>query len=160
MTAPILDQAARAASSSRGAVPEGGFNALVPELDVLDLARSLGFSCGPLGFHVAYDRPAAGFAYLVRGAAQVMLCERNGSWEVAELSPPFGRGVNFQIKVESLDPILDALAAVGWPLFRPPAEAWYRTGDREGGQREFLVQDPDGYLLRFAQDLGTRDPVA
>jgi hypothetical protein len=24
------------------------------------------------------------------------------------------------------------------------------------GQKQFLVQDPDGYLLRFGQELGTR----
>jgi hypothetical protein len=81
------------------------------------------------------------------GPLQIMLCERNGNWEVGELSPPFGRGINFQMNVESLVPILESLKAAEWPLFRQPNEAWYRTGDREGGQREFLVQDPDGYLL-------------
>jgi hypothetical protein len=60
--------------------------------------------------------------------------------------------------VERLEPILAALAGAGWPLFEAPSEAWYRTGDVEGGQREFLVQDPDGYLLRIAQDLGHRIP--
>jgi hypothetical protein len=88
-----------------------------------------------------------------------MLCERNGNWEVGELSPPFGRGINFQMNVERLTPILETLKAAEWPLFRQSNEAWYRTGDREGGQREFLVQDPDGYLLRFAEDIGTRSPT-
>jgi len=37
--------------------------------------------CDLLGFNVAYDRPDARFAYLVRGHLQVMLCERNGRWE-------------------------------------------------------------------------------
>ncbi len=141
---------------SRGAVPEGGFNALVPELDVSDLAVSLRFWCDLLGFTIAYDRPASRFAYLTRGPIQVMLCERNGNWQVGDLARPFGRGINFQLMVGALSPILEALEAAGWPLFRAPAEAWYRTGDREGGQREFLVQDPDGYLLRFAQVIGTR----
>ena len=88
-----------------------------------------------------------------------MLCERNGNWEVGELSHPFGRGINFQMKIDSLAPVLDALEKANWPLFRAPEDAWYRTGDREGGQREFLVQDPDGYLLRFAQNIGTRSPA-
>jgi catechol 2,3-dioxygenase-like lactoylglutathione lyase family enzyme len=155
----ILDAVVRAASSSTGSVPDGGFNALVPELDVSDLQSSLQFWCGLLGFEVAYDRPAARFAYLVRGPLQIMLCERNGNWEVGELSPPFGRGINFQMNVERLTPILETLKAAEWPLFRQPNEAWYRAGDREGGQREFLVQDPDGYLLRFAEDIGTRAPT-
>jgi catechol 2,3-dioxygenase-like lactoylglutathione lyase family enzyme len=156
---PISDPVARAASTSRGSVPDGGFNALVPELDVSDLQSSLRFWCGLLGFEVAYDRPAARFAYLVRGPLQIMLCGRNGNWEVGELSRPFGRGINFQMNVERLTPILEALKAAEWPLFRQPNEAWYRTGDREGGQREFLVQDPDGYLLRFAENIGTRSPT-
>jgi catechol 2,3-dioxygenase-like lactoylglutathione lyase family enzyme len=108
---PILDSVARAASPSTGSVPDGGFNALVPELDVSDLQSSLRFWCGLLGFKVAYDRPAARFAYLVRGPLQIMLCERNGNWEVGELSPPFGRGINFQMNVERLTPILETLKA-------------------------------------------------
>ena len=88
-----------------------------------------------------------------------MLCERNGNWDVGELVPPFGRGINLQMMVDALEPILDVLDAVGWPLFREPNLAWYRAGDQESGQTEFLVQDPDGYLLRFAQDLGMRAPT-
>jgi hypothetical protein len=50
---PALDQTGRNAAESDGRMPAGGFNALVPELDVRDLARSLGFWCGLLGFDVA-----------------------------------------------------------------------------------------------------------
>jgi len=153
---PAADPANRGTSNSTGAVPTVGINELVPELDVSDLQASLSFWCGLLGFEVAYDRPAARFAYLVRGQIQIMLCERNGNWEVGELSPPFGRGVNFQMTVSALAPIVTALRVANWPLFRQQSDAWYRTGDRERGQREFLVQDPDGYLLRFAQEIGTR----
>ncbi|CAM5463932.1 hypothetical protein FALB51S_03159 [Frigidibacter albus] len=152
----LPDQAARNAAPSRGALPEGGFAPLVPELDVRDLAASLRFWCGLLGFCVAYDRPAAGFAYLQRERAQVMICQINGEWLTGPLEPPFGRGINLQIACSSLDPIVTALETAGWPLFRPVADKWYRTGTREGGSREMLVQDPDGYLLRFAQSLGER----
>ena len=31
-----------------------------------------------------------------------------------------------------------------------------RTGDRESGQREVFVQDPDGYLLMLAHSIGER----
>lgn len=153
---PIADPVARAASPSSGSVPKDGFAALVPEFSVSDLSNSLSFWCGLLGFEVAYDRPAARFAYLTRGRLQVMLCERNGRWEQAEMQRPFGQGINFQMMVDCLTPILDALAAANWPLYEKPNEAWFRTGDSEGGQRDFLVQDPDGYLLRFAERLGIR----
>jgi len=59
LSPPIADSVARATSRSNGAAPAGGFNALVPELDVSNLAVSLHFWCELLGFEVAYDRPAA-----------------------------------------------------------------------------------------------------
>jgi len=151
-----LSKTERDAAAGSGSLPQGGFNALVPELDVTDLAASLRFWCDLLGFEVAYDRPAAKFAYLQREGAQIMLCEINGEWVTGPLERPFGRGVNFQIAVRDLGPILAALGEVGWPLFREPFEAWYRTGDHEGGSREILVLDPDGYLVRLAQSLGRR----
>jgi len=167
MTGPIADPTARAASAGSGAPPAEGFALLVPELSVSEIGESLRFWCGALGFAVAYDRPAARFAFLALGPEggpegtlrpQVMLCERNGGWETGGMARPFGRGINLQIAVPRLAPLLEGLAAAGWPLYRPPAEAWYRTGPRRlGGQREFLVQDPDGYLLRFAEDLGERE---
>ena len=146
----------RARAPGSGNRPKGGFAVLVPELDVSNLAASLAFWCGLLGFAVAYDRPAAGFAYLERDGAQVMLCLRNGNWDTGPLDRPFGRGINVQITVQTLAPILAALDAAGWPLFRPVQESWYHVGTEEDGQREFLVQDPDGYLLRFAEGIGTR----
>jgi hypothetical protein len=51
-----------------------------------------------------------------------------------------------------------ALSVMGWDLYEQPNDAWYRIGELEVGRREFLVQDPDGYLLRFAEDLGRRPP--
>ena len=35
-------------------------------------------------------------------------------------------------------------------------EKWYRRDGFEVGNRQILVQDPDGYLLRFTEDLGER----
>lgn len=130
---------------------------LVPELYVLNLEQSLHFWCELLGFRTLYRRPETGFAYLERERAQVML-EQNGreSWSVGDLARPFGRGVNLQIATSSLQPMLDRLSAANWPLFVPATERWYRTGNTESGQRQFLVQDPDGYLLRFAEGLGER----
>jgi len=138
------------------AIPTGGFAALVPELDVEALDVSLDFWCVVLGFDIAYQRPEEGFAFLQREGAQVMLCQRHGNWDTAELERPFGRGMNFEIKVGSVEPLLSALAARNWKLFRPLEDAWYRIGAEAAGNRQFLVQDPDGYLLRFKEDLGRR----
>jgi hypothetical protein len=93
-----------------------------------------------------------GFAYLDLDGAQIMLEERDRSrnWIVGPMEAPFGRGINFQIRVRTIDPILASLAVADWPLFMKPEEKWYRTGDVETGVHQFLVQDPDGYLIRFS----------
>jgi catechol 2,3-dioxygenase-like lactoylglutathione lyase family enzyme len=137
-------------------LPTGGFARLVPELDVLDLEQSKNFWCGILGFRIAYQRPENRFAYIELQGSQVMLNQQNGNWETGPLERPLGRGINFQMFVDSVTPLLDALSREKWPLFRESHDAWYRIAGEQRGNRQFLVQDPDGYLLRFAQDLGTR----
>ncbi|MGJ4884168.1 bleomycin resistance protein [Bradyrhizobium sp. HKCCYLRH3097] len=139
------------ASSDR--LPTGGFASLVPELDVSDLNASKSFWCDLLGFRIAYQRPEDRFMYIELQGAQVMLMQHNGNWETAPLERPFGRGINFQIIIDDITPLLAALEQGNWPLFEECREAWYRVGERARGQRQFLVQDPDGYLLRFAQEL-------
>jgi hypothetical protein len=91
-------------------LPESSFAALVPEFVVGDLATSLCFWCDVLGFRVAYQRSEDNFAYLERGRAQVMLEVSGGNWQTGDWERPLGRGINFQILVESLQPLIDALA--------------------------------------------------
>lgn len=131
---------------------------LTPELLVSDIAASLRFWCDLCGFRVAYERLYEGFACLDLKGAQVMLEERGRgrNWITGELEAPLGRGINFQVETDSVARIVAALAAGEWPLFMAPEEKWYRTGGSETGVRQFLVQDPDGYLLRFSQRLGRR----
>lgn len=145
-----MDQQERNGASSEGRSPTGGFAAMVPELDVSNLEASLDFWCRLLGFEIAYARPEAGFAYLERGPLQIMLCQLNHEWETAPLEPPFGRGINLQMQVDRVEPMVEALANANWPLFRPIEEKRYRVGSGWSSCKEFLVQDPDGYLLRFA----------
>ena len=130
--------------------------ALVPELLVRDLDASLAFYCGPCGFRLRYARPEDGFACLALGRAQIMLEEISPeAWTTGPLDAPLGRGVNFQIEVTDIAP-LHARVAAAVPLFGALATRWYRDGAIAHGQAEFLVQDPDGYLLRFMQHLGER----
>jgi len=135
---------------------------LVPELSVTDLAASRRFWCDLIGFTAKYARPNEGFAYLVLGQADLMLDQINmgRTWITAALAAPLGRGVNFQLSVPDLEPVLRRLKAAGWPLFGELEEKWYCTGETESGVRQFLVQDPDGYLVRPQQSLGSRSPKA
>jgi catechol 2,3-dioxygenase-like lactoylglutathione lyase family enzyme len=133
--------------------------ALVPELLVTSTAESLEFWCGLCDFVIDYQREAEGFAYLSRGGAHVMLEQRGvgRNWITGPLDRPFGRGINFQITVADLEPILDRLSAAGYPLFMAPETKWYVVGrEVEVGVRQFVVADPDGYLIRFQTSLGRR----
>ena len=137
--------------------PPDEWSRLMPELMVSDLARSLAFWCGTLGFSPAYERPAQKFAYLQRpGRAQMMIYERDGDWETGPLEQPYGRGIVIQVYVDDVDALHAAVTAAGLPLYVALRERWRDWGDREGGQREFLVQDPDGYLVMVAQHIGER----
>lgn len=136
--------------------------ALVPELMVEDLTRSLRFWVDGCGFAVRYARTEEGFAYLEltqeRGTAHVMLDQRGigRDWVTGPLGPPLGRGINLQISVPDAPLIAERLVARGVELFLAPETRSYRVGDEEAGVVQFLVQDPDGYLLRFQSSLGRR----
>ncbi|MFE1598264.1 bleomycin resistance protein [Methylobacterium sp. ID0610] len=132
---------------------------LVPELLVADLSASLAFWVGLIGFRIADDRPEDGFAYLDLDGAQVMLEERDPvsrQWVTGPLDPPLGRGINFQISVPDAAPVIARLEAAGRPPYMACEERWYRADTIEVGVRQFLVQDPDGYLLRVSSRLGQR----
>ena len=134
-------------------------NKLVPELIVTDLHASLHFWTTLVGFSIAYERPEEGFVYLDLDGAQIMLEQQNSverQWLSDELTTPFGRGINPQIEVVCVDTVINRLQTVGWPLFVEREDFWYRAGNKEVGQRQFLAQDPDGYLVRLIESLGER----
>jgi|SRR6185369_17613326 catechol 2,3-dioxygenase-like lactoylglutathione lyase family enzyme len=132
---------------------------LVPELDVTDLDASLAFYCDVLGFQVRYLRPEERFAYLKREDAELMLEEAAGPgrrFRTAPLERPFGRGANFQIRVSDASGLIERVRGAGAPILIDLEDRWYRRGDGEVGNRQFVVVDPDGYLLRFFEDIGRR----
>jgi catechol 2,3-dioxygenase-like lactoylglutathione lyase family enzyme len=138
-------------------------NALVPELAVNDWQRSRAFYCDLIGFHVVYERPEEGFMYLALGMAQLMIDQigagRTFETRESPLEFPLGRGMNLQIEIPSLSPVLTRLERAGIELFLPLEEKWYRRGAIEVGNRQFVVADPDGYLLRPFESLGERPAV-
>jgi catechol 2,3-dioxygenase-like lactoylglutathione lyase family enzyme len=129
---------------------------MVPELTVFDFEKSLKFYTEVLGFDIMFTRE--GFAYLEQEAVQMML-ERYSEniWLTGKLEPPLGRGINFQMEFENIEPIYQRLKAMNYSFFRDSKDVWRKTGDIQSGQREFLIQDLDGYLLRFTQHLGERE---
>lgn len=134
-------------------------NSLVPELAITDYEKSLNFYTKILGFTVEYQRVEEGFAYLSLGESQIMIDQigKTRTWRIGEFEYPLGRGINLQIEVvEDITSLLSRLRQNKIPLFMELEEKWYRKNDYEVGYKQFLVQDPDGYLLRFFKDLGER----
>lgn len=134
------------------------FNKNIPELDVTNLNNSLKFyrTCG---FKIEYERKEDKFVFLSLGEIQFMLQELalDNKWETGKLEYPFGRGINFQLEVDDVDKIYELLKDNGYKIMVEMEENWYRQDDKLLGNKEFLVQDPDGYLFRFSEDLGSKD---
>ncbi|HEX4033877.1 MAG TPA: VOC family protein [Solirubrobacteraceae bacterium] len=131
---------------------------LIPELQVVSLEASLRFY-EDAGFAVAYSRPDEAFIMLVREGAALMLEEIGGPgrrFGAASLERPLGRGMNLQVQVTNVVGLHGRMAERGWSLVADLEQRWYRMDDREAGNHQFVVADPDGYLLRFFEDLGTR----
>lgn len=142
--------------------PPAQWAKMIPELIVMDYGKTLPFWRDVLGFAVQFDRPSERLAMLEHpDGAQVMFFERDGSWETGSFEAPLGRGVIIQVFVADVNAVARRVEAAGLVYFVPPFEKWRDWGDRLGGQREFLVQDPDGYLVKVAQQLGEREkPVS
>ena len=129
---------------------------MVPELYVSDFSVSLRFYTEILGFRVLYARHDPEFVYLEQEALQLMLLQTDKNWLGSTLEPPYGRGVNLQMEVTDVQPMYERLLANGTAMQRDIKDVWREADDMLTGQREFYMQDPDGYLLRFCQPLGDK----
>lgn len=133
------------------------FNNLIPELSAADFKRSIAFYVDTIGFQIEYQREEDGFAFLSLNGVQLMIEQTNAYWKTGELVYPYGRGLNLQIKVDDVVALFHRLKKADYPIFVELEENWYRVNRLYYGFREFLVQDPDGYLLRFSQQLGAKE---
>lgn len=130
------------------------WNKNIPELSVTNLQNSLDFY-KTIGFRTEYERPENKFVFISLGEIQFMLQEISNTdkWDIAPLTYPFGNGINFQLDVKNVDSIYSNLKNNNYKIAFDIEENWYRQDDKLLGCKEFLVQDPDGYLLRFSEDL-------
>ena len=134
------------------------FNRLIPELLVSSIEASKVFYVKQLGFTIEYERREDDFALISYEGSQFMLEQDHAiAWITGELGSIRGRGINFQIEVDCLDTVIAKIETNDLPYFRKPKEQWYRINTIEEGVKELLIQDPDGYLLRFQQYLGERE---
>ena len=127
------------------------FNSLIPELTVADIERTKEFYINILGFHMEYERTENQFIFLSFEGNQLMFEQENGNWSVGELEYPYGRGINFEMTVSDVEGLYKRILDSKIQPFREMKESHYRNGNEVIVQKEFLIQDPDGYLLRFTE---------
>ncbi len=129
------------------------FNRLLPELSVTDINKTKAFYIDLLGFKLEYEREENKFMFLSFEGSQFMFEQiHEDGWNTADLEYPLGRGINFSIETDNIDILYQKLLDANYPLFRPMMTSQYRMNDEWLQQKQFLVQDPDGYLLRFNQE--------
>ncbi len=100
------------------------------------------------------------FAFLEREGAQLMLEQTVNPeriWVVGELKYPFGRGMSLQMRTTDVEALYKKCKDLGSKIFLPLEKKWYQVDGKLLGNHQFIVHDPDGYLLRFSQDLGEKE---
>ena len=95
---------------------------------------------------------------LERQGARIMLDEiDNGrTWISGKLEIPYGRGINLEIKTNNIDELYEQVLKANAHVFLPIEDKEYRANDILLNNRQFIVLDPDGYMLRFTQEIGRR----
>ncbi len=124
------------------------FNSLIPELSVTNIEKSKEFYLN-LCFKIMYERKEDKFCFLYLEDNQIMIEEINNNWNVGEMKYPFGNGINISMTVSDIDSFYEKIISKKIVLFRKIKTSKYRVDDIIYEDKEFLLQDPDGYLLRF-----------
>lgn len=136
------------------------WNQMIPEFDVFNLKDTLHFYIDLIRFELVYEREEDRFAFIQFEDVQIMLQEldmENNKWETGKLGYPLGRGINFQIDVTNLQDIYNRLKEDQYDIFVELEEHSYRKDNTLMICREFLVKDPNGYLIRFSEDVENKE---
>ena len=133
------------------------YNRLIPEITVTSIKESISFYCNILGFEKTYEGEDKDFSFISFYGSQLLLQENsNEAWKKFDLEYPFGRGVNFSIETDDIDKLANNIKNAGISLLCPLEERWYEKDGASNGEKHFIVMDPDGYILRFMQNLGQK----
>ncbi len=124
------------------------FNSLIPELSVSNIDISKKFYLN-LGFEIKYERKEDKFCFLQLEENQIMIEEQNDNWNTGKLEYPYGRGINISMTVSDVEKMYNELKEKNVKMFLDLEIHEYRVDNKISIDKEFLIQDPDGYLLRF-----------
>lgn len=111
----------------------------IPQLRVTDLARSVAFYTGVLGFSVGTLDPPA-FATVQREEAELFLETRVAGDRIREAGQ---RSVRIYFEVDDAQALYDQLAQSDVEVIKEP------TANPAENYVEFVVSDPDGHELGF-----------
>ena len=131
------------------------FNTLLPELSVSDINASKEFYT-LLGFVVMYERKASNFAFIQREESQIMLQQGGAEWFIKKPEYPFGNGINFQIEIKGVKQLYEKVKDKV-KIFKPLFIDTYKCDKVSYTEIQFIVADPDGYLLRFSEVVEERN---
>ena len=122
---------------------------MIPELSVFDIERTKKFY-RELGFKIEYERTEDKFVFMSFQDSQFMFEQiHDDGWNIGELVYPLGRGINFSIAVDNIEELYQLVKSLNIELYRELTRNIYQVNGIEEMQIEFLIQDPNGYLLRF-----------
>ena len=125
------------------------FNKMIPELSVFDIEQTKRFY-NDLGFKIEYERPEEKFVFMSFQDSQFMFEQiHDNGWNIGELIYPLGRGINFSIAVDDIEGLYKLVKTLNLEIYRELNRSIYQVNGTEETQSEFLIQDPNGYLLRF-----------
>ena len=125
------------------------FNNLIPELSVFDIFQTKNFY-EELGFKIEYERQEEKFVFMSFQDSQFMFEQiHDEGWNTGELIYPLGRGINFSITVDDIENLYTLVKSKRLEIYKKLTKSVYLVNGIEEIQMEFLIQDPNGYLLRF-----------
>ena len=125
------------------------FNNLIPELSVFDIVQTKNFY-EELGFKIEYERQEEKFVFMSFQDSQFMFEQiHDEGWNTGELIYPLGRGINFSIAVDDIENLYTLVKSKKLEIYKKLTKSVYLVNGIEEIQMEFLIQDPNGYLLRF-----------
>ena len=124
------------------------FNKLIPELSVTNITNSINFYTS-IGFKIIYERKEEKFCFLELNGNQLMIEQINDNWNTGDLEYPFGRGINISMTVDDIDEFYNNIKKSNYKIFKELMVNEYKVDSVIYKDKEFLIQDPDGYLLRF-----------
>ncbi|MCJ8298766.1 MAG: VOC family protein [Pseudomonadales bacterium] len=129
---------------------------IVPELYCADINVTKKFYVEVFGFEIKYERIDDQFAYFTLDGVDIMaegISGKGRRWLTAELKKPYGRGVNFQWDVSKIDELYSRVKSLAADSIYLEMEVKsYQCVNEVAIQKQFIVQDPDGYLFRFCSD--------